>query len=385
MAPSHHLAQVNIGRIVAPLDDARLQGFVDGLDPVNAIADAVTRVRVAPPGRHGDATSFRLFDDDLLVINLSVWESVEALRAFAYGSDHVEYLRRRRDWFEPMSEAFLALWWVTAGTVPTPDEASTGSSTSARNGPTPEAFTVPPASSHPRAHPPAERGGQGDGSTGQPVVDAATMVAGHDLGDVGRIEPTPVGDLDGVDPDLARRWHRSSRRRRRSAAGPGPAPGGRRCRAARSASPRSPALRAPPGEHRPRDARRGRGSRPAPPSAPAHGSCARRDSSTRPSRSMTTDVHGALRTSRHRGPCSGHDGGRAAASSPASHGRPHSSQNAIADLHAPTMPARPTTPRTLSPTSSRPRRQTMFGSDRRVSPGARRWHPRGDRSARRQR
>ena len=141
MAPSHHLAQVNLGRIVAPLDDPRLQGFVDGLAPLNAIADGSPGFVWRLQDDSGDATSFRLFDDELLVINLSVWESVEALKAFAYGSDHVGYLRRRRDWFEPMSEAFLALWWVTAGTVPTPEQAVDRVEHLRANGPTPEAFT----------------------------------------------------------------------------------------------------------------------------------------------------------------------------------------------------------------------------------------------------
>jgi len=141
MTSSHHLAQVNIGRIVAPLDDARLQGFVDGLDPVNAVADAAPGFVWRLQDDDGDATSIRLFDDDLLLINLSVWASVEALREFVYRSDHVEYLRRRRDWFEPMGEAFLALWWVPAGTVPTPREAVDRVESLRANGPTAEAFT----------------------------------------------------------------------------------------------------------------------------------------------------------------------------------------------------------------------------------------------------
>ena len=141
MVASHHLAQVNVGRIVAPLDDPRLQDFVDGLQPVNAIADAAPGFVWRLQDESGDATSFKLFDDEPLVINLSVWESIEALRAFAYRSDHVEYLRRRRDWFEPMSEAFLALWWVPAGTVPTPEEAVDRVEHVRAHGASPEAFT----------------------------------------------------------------------------------------------------------------------------------------------------------------------------------------------------------------------------------------------------
>jgi len=151
MTSSHDLAQVNLGRIVAPLDDTRLQGFVDGLEPLNAVADAAPGFVWRLQDDDGDATSFRLFDDDLLLINLSVWASVDALRAFVYRSDHVEYLRRRRDWFQPMSEAFLALWWVPAGTVPTPREAVDRVEHLRAHGPSAEAFTFrelfPPPSS----------------------------------------------------------------------------------------------------------------------------------------------------------------------------------------------------------------------------------------------
>ena len=137
---AHHLAQVNIGRIVAPLDDEQLQDFVGGLEPINALADAAPGFVWRLQDDTGDATGIHVFDDDLLLINLSVWASVEALREFVYRTDHVEYLRRRRDWFEPAAEAFLALWWVPAGTVPSPHEAADRVEHHRVHGPTPLAF-----------------------------------------------------------------------------------------------------------------------------------------------------------------------------------------------------------------------------------------------------
>ena len=75
-----------------------------------------------------------------MIVNMSVWESIEALAAFVYRSGHVEVMRRRREWFEPM-KPYRSLWWIPAGTIPTVDEAKERLSTCAAHGPTPYAFT----------------------------------------------------------------------------------------------------------------------------------------------------------------------------------------------------------------------------------------------------
>jgi Domain of unknown function (DUF3291) len=138
-----HLAQLNIAHPLAPLDDARMAGFVGGLAEVNALADAapgfIWRLRDedAP-----DATSLRPYGPDIMV-NYSVWESVEALRDFVYRGPHLESLRRRREWFDYAGiEAHLVLWWVPAGVIPTLDEARDRLELLARKGPGPEAFTL---------------------------------------------------------------------------------------------------------------------------------------------------------------------------------------------------------------------------------------------------
>lgn len=100
----------------------------------------------------------RAFDDDSLIVNLTVWESIEALADFAYRSDHKEVLRRRREWFVPMEEAYLALWWVPAGHHPGVEEAENRLRYLREHGPTPEAFTFrdrfPPRDAH---DPPGDR------------------------------------------------------------------------------------------------------------------------------------------------------------------------------------------------------------------------------------
>jgi hypothetical protein len=151
-APSWHLAQINIGRIVAPLDDPVMREFVENLDRINALAEAspgfVWRFQTAS----GNATDERPYDDDRILINFSVWEDIASLRAFTYRGDHAAIMRKRRQWFEHMQEAYQALWWVPAGPHPTVREATSRIECIRAHGPTPEAFTfhqafLPPGSS----------------------------------------------------------------------------------------------------------------------------------------------------------------------------------------------------------------------------------------------
>jgi uncharacterized protein DUF3291 len=141
------LAQVNIGRLRAPLDSPQLAGFMAALDPVNAVADAAPGFVWRLQTEDGNATAVRAFEWDQagsagVIMNMSVWESVEALAAFVYSERHRQVLRRRREWFERMEEAYLALWWVPRGYVPTTDEAEDRIRHLRAHGPTPHAFTL---------------------------------------------------------------------------------------------------------------------------------------------------------------------------------------------------------------------------------------------------
>jgi heme-degrading monooxygenase HmoA len=137
----HHLAQVNLATLRAPLDDPALAGFVAELEPVNALADGHPGFVWRLQTEDGDATAIRPFDDERVMVNLSVWESLEALRGFVYAGRHLEVLRRRREWFHRMDDPIVALWWVPAGTVPTVAEAKERLGLLARLGPTAGAFT----------------------------------------------------------------------------------------------------------------------------------------------------------------------------------------------------------------------------------------------------
>jgi hypothetical protein len=139
---SWEIAQVNIALPVVPLSEPELDWFVEALAPVNAVADAAPGFRWRMQTEDGDATAIRAFGDDRLIVNMSVWDSVEALADFVYRDPaHVAVLRRKREGFTRLGAVHQVLWWVPAGHRPTVAEAEERLTHLRENGPTPWAFT----------------------------------------------------------------------------------------------------------------------------------------------------------------------------------------------------------------------------------------------------
>lgn len=134
------LAQVNVARLRAPLDAPEIADFVAQLGPINELAERSPGYVWRLTGDGADATDIRAFDDDRIIMNLSVWDSLETLRAFTYDTRHVEVLRHRLEWFERAVEAYVAMWWIEAGTRPTVAEAIERLERLRTVGPTPEVF-----------------------------------------------------------------------------------------------------------------------------------------------------------------------------------------------------------------------------------------------------
>jgi hypothetical protein len=137
----YHLAQLNIGRIVAPMDSETMYGFASRLDEINALADAADGFVWRLQTEEGNATTIHVFDDDMLLVNMSVWESIEALHEFTYKSTHVELLRDRKQWFSHLDKPYMVLWWIPEGHIPTTDEAKAKLNLLTEQGVTPLAFT----------------------------------------------------------------------------------------------------------------------------------------------------------------------------------------------------------------------------------------------------
>ena len=135
------LAQLNIGIIKGPMDSPVMADFAANLDRINALAERTPGFVWRLQTEEGNATAIRPFENENLLVNMSVWRDVEALSKYVYNSAHVEIMRRRREWFERMNEAFLVLWWVPKGHRPGVAEAVAKLEVLRTRGPTTEAFT----------------------------------------------------------------------------------------------------------------------------------------------------------------------------------------------------------------------------------------------------
>ncbi|MCF2532204.1 DUF3291 domain-containing protein [Yinghuangia soli] len=140
---AYQLAQLNVAQLRAPIDSPQLADFVAGLHKINQLAEASPGFvwRLIGDEANPDATyEPAVFAADVLV-NLSVWADIDTLWDFAYRGPHLDYLRRRGEWFGDIGERSQVMWWVPAGHRPTEQEGAERLELLRRNGPSPEAFT----------------------------------------------------------------------------------------------------------------------------------------------------------------------------------------------------------------------------------------------------
>lgn len=121
--PTYHLAQINIARMLAPIEDPSMADFVANLPTINALAEQSPGFVWRLQSDSGDATSIKVYDDDMIIVNLTVWENPDFLRAYVYKSNHYRFLRDRKRWFEKFDGPYYAMWWVPAGHIPSTEEA----------------------------------------------------------------------------------------------------------------------------------------------------------------------------------------------------------------------------------------------------------------------
>jgi len=139
---NYHVAQINIGRAKGPVEDPMMAGFMTRLDDLNALADRSPGFVWRLQTLEGNATYFRPYEhDNRILLNMSVWETIDALRHYVYKTAHAEMLRHREEWFERFAGIYLALWWVPVGHIPGIDEAKKRLAHLDQYGPTQFAFT----------------------------------------------------------------------------------------------------------------------------------------------------------------------------------------------------------------------------------------------------
>ncbi|HET7502061.1 MAG TPA: DUF3291 domain-containing protein [Kofleriaceae bacterium] len=139
--PTWYIAQLNVSRPLAPLTSPRLADFVAQLDEINALAEAAPGFVWRLKSEAGNATDIQVAGDPELIVNLTVWRTVDELFEFVFRTGHTQVMVRRREWFERPTEPMVVLWWIAAGEVPTLDEAMARLRHLRAHGPTPHAFT----------------------------------------------------------------------------------------------------------------------------------------------------------------------------------------------------------------------------------------------------
>ncbi len=136
-----YLAQLNIGKLRYPIDHPNTQEFVENIDRINQLAEASPGFVWRLKDDTGNATSIQVFSDPMMIVNMSVWESIDSLKQFVYRSDHIQIMQKRQQWFEKYDEPFVVLWWVTEGYLLTLSDAKQKLALLTKKGATVEAFS----------------------------------------------------------------------------------------------------------------------------------------------------------------------------------------------------------------------------------------------------
>jgi hypothetical protein len=136
-----HLAQLNIAKTKYSLESPEIKEFVDNLEPVNKLAESSSGFIWRLQDESGDATNITAFSDPDIIVNMSVWDSIEALKNFMFRTHHRDFLRRKKEWFHSIPDDSYVLWWVPKGHIPTVQEAVEKLEFLRTNGDTPYAFT----------------------------------------------------------------------------------------------------------------------------------------------------------------------------------------------------------------------------------------------------
>src|SRR6478735_8154955 len=136
-----YLAEVNIARMLAPLDSPVMAEFVANLNPINELADKSEGFIWRLKDDSNNATSIKVYDDDFIIVNMSVWKNIETLFEYTYRSNHADFFKKRKNWFEKMPEMHFALWYVPIDRQPTIAEAIERLEYLRKHGETPYAFS----------------------------------------------------------------------------------------------------------------------------------------------------------------------------------------------------------------------------------------------------
>ena len=135
-----HLAELNLAKLRHPKGDPRVAAFFDAIERVNALAERMPGFVWRLKDEGGDATDIPFSDDPTIIVNMTVWETPEALETYVFQTVHTAFYRKRDEWFERMGGPHMVFWWIEPGHVPTLAEAAARLDDFAANGPSDRAF-----------------------------------------------------------------------------------------------------------------------------------------------------------------------------------------------------------------------------------------------------
>ena len=141
MINDYQIAEINVARMKGVnINDPIMKEFVDNLERVNNLAENSKGFVWRLKDENNDATSFNPYDDERIIVNMSVWESIEFLEMFVYKTFHTDFLKRRNEWFDSYGKIYTAMWWIPIGEFPTVQEAVDKLEYLQKNGPSRLAF-----------------------------------------------------------------------------------------------------------------------------------------------------------------------------------------------------------------------------------------------------
>lgn len=138
---NYHIAQINVARMLGVnIEDPIMREFKDNLDSINELAESSEGFIWRLKDDTNNASNFNPYDDEQIIVNISVWDSLKALESFTYKTFHSEFIRRRKEWFSKFGKAYYALWWIREGEIPTIEQCVTKLDHLQKNGPAKEVF-----------------------------------------------------------------------------------------------------------------------------------------------------------------------------------------------------------------------------------------------------
>ena len=132
---SHCLVHANIALAKFPFDSQQMANFFEQVARINQIAYD-TKGFIDEPELIDKGSCF----NEPHLLNVTRWQSIDALKDFTYRSDHATVMQARKQWFLPQEGAKYVLFWLPSSQCPTEEMIAKRIAKITHEGPTAQAF-----------------------------------------------------------------------------------------------------------------------------------------------------------------------------------------------------------------------------------------------------